>query len=197
MIQAPHPDRLPTPPWQGNVPARMRLPRTLRRPRTHACVVVVLAFCARGCTTATTGPSWVGGPMSQDAPERFERDESEIKERVRAILSEPKTIRARHILVMHDGSERKPATVPARTRDQAKARAAEALAKIRAGAKFEPLVAEYSDEPGAAERSGDLETFGKKTMVKAFEDVAFKLKIGEVSEVVETPFGFHVIMRTE
>lgn len=135
--------------------------------------------------------------MSQDAPERFERDESAIKERVKAILSEPKTIRARHILVMHDDSERKPPTVAARTRVQAKARAAEALAKIRAGAKFDSLVAEYSDEPGAAERNGDLETFGKKTMVKAFEDVAFKLKVGEVSEVVETPFGFHVIMRTE
>jgi peptidyl-prolyl cis-trans isomerase NIMA-interacting 1 len=62
---------------------------------------------------------------------------------------------------------------------------------------MEDVVAEYSDEPGAAQRGGDLGKFGKKQMVRKFSEAAFKLEIGEVSEVVESEFGFHVIKRTE
>ena len=148
------------------------------------------------CTTLTSGPSWVGGTLAQSAPERSEREESAIKLRVAQILSEPKQIRAKHILIMHEESERKPANIK-RSRGEAKALAEQALAKIRAGADFDAMVDEYSDEPGAKERHGDLERFGRRTMVKAFEDAAFRLKVGEVSDVVETPFGFHIIKRTE
>ncbi len=157
---------------------------------------VALALFACGCTTLASSPSWVGGTLGEGAPERFAREDAEIKHATEEILKEPKSIGAKHILVMHKDSERKPPNVT-RTKDEAKKRAQEALKRAKAGESFDKLVIEYSDEPGAAERLGDLGIFEKKVMLKAFSDAAFKLKVGEISEIVETPFGFHIILRTE
>lgn len=109
---------------------------------------------------------------------------------------EPKQIRAQHLLVMHRES-RNGAPSITRSRAEARARAEEALAKAREGADFDQLARSYSDEPGAAERAGDLGRFGRRMMVKPFSDAAFKLKVGEISDLVETEFGYHVIRRTE
>jgi len=83
-----------------------------------------------------------------------------------------------------------------RTREEARQRALEALARARKGEDFAKLVAEYSDEPGAAARKGAVGRMARKFAVKGFEK-AFDLKVGEISELVETQFGFHVIWRTE
>ena len=108
----------------------------------------------------------------------------------------PRSVAASHLLIMHRGSMRAPAGIT-RTREQASERAQQALARARSGEDFKTLVAEYSDEPGAALREGRLGNFTRDDMVKPFADAAFRLAPGEVSDVVETPFGFHVILRTQ
>ncbi len=108
----------------------------------------------------------------------------------------PERVGARHVLVMHRGSERAPATIT-RTRDEARARAREVLTRARQGQDFTALAREFSDEPGAATSGGDLGVFGHGQMVPPFESAAFALAPGAISDVVETSFGFHVIKRTQ
>jgi parvulin-like peptidyl-prolyl isomerase len=109
---------------------------------------------------------------------------------------EPGTIGAKHILVKYAGAK-KAAPDITRTREQACLRAAEARAKLEGGASFEEVVRLYSEEPGAATREGSLGTIERASVVPPFADAAFELAAGEVSQVVETDFGFHVILRSE
>jgi peptidyl-prolyl cis-trans isomerase NIMA-interacting 1 len=158
--------------------------------------LLVVASSALGCGSIASSPSWVGGGVAVDAPIRAAaEEEAAAKERER-LIREPKEIGAKHILVMHKESTSRPDKVT-RSRGEAYTRAVECLKKIRGGAPFDDMAKEYTDEPGGAERLGDLGVFDRGTMVKPFSDVAFTLKVGEVSEIVETKFGFHIIKRTE
>jgi len=76
-------------------------------------------------------------------------------------------------------------------------KAKEVLAKIRNGEDFTKLAADYSEDPGSKQRGGDLGFFDRRRMVQAFDSVAFSLKTGEVSELVRTPFGWHIIKLLE
>jgi parvulin-like peptidyl-prolyl isomerase len=149
-----------------------------------------------GCGPLATSPSWVGGGLAVTQPLREAEEEARVDAEAEALAKQPKEIGARHVLIMHAESQRKPENIT-RTRAEARKRAEECLLKLRGGADFSAMVKEYSDEPGAAERGGDLGVFERNAMVKGFADAAFSLKVGEVSEIVETPYGFHIIKRTE
>ena len=84
-----------------------------------------------------------------------------------------------------------------RTKEEAQKLASKIQAQAKGGADFGGLAEKYSDDPSAKGGKGSLGKFSRGTMVKPFGDAAFALKPGEVSSVVETPFGFHVIKRTE
>jgi parvulin-like peptidyl-prolyl isomerase len=168
----------------------------MNRLATPIVLTALGTLSASGCTALATTPSWVGGGLSVEAPARIAAEEAKEDRERKLLASQPKQVGAKHLLVMHRESLSKPESIT-RTRDEARARAQEALVKIREGAPFEEIVKQYTDEPGGAERNGDLGNFDRATMVKPFADAAFALKVGEVSEVVETKYGFHVIKRTE
>jgi peptidyl-prolyl cis-trans isomerase D len=114
--------------------------------------------------------------------------------RVRAFYDEhperyrqPEKVRARHILLrVAPGAEEEEV-------ERVRARAEEALERVRAGEDFATVAGELSEDPGSKERGGDLGFFARGQMVPAFEEVAFSLEPGATSDVVETDFGFHVI----
>lgn len=108
-----------------------------------------------------------------------------------ARYTEPEERRASHILVKAEKS------APAAERDKARAKAEQLLATLKQNpAAFGELARRNSDDPGSAEKNGDLDFFGRGAMVKPFEDAAFALKPGETSGVVESDFGFHIIQLT-
>lgn len=100
--------------------------------------------------------------------------------------------RASHILLAV------PKGAPAAERDKARARAQELLEQVRkAPDSFADVARKNSQDPGSAPAGGDLDYFSRGAMAKPFEDAAFALKKGEISNVVETEFGFHIIRLTD
>lgn len=109
-----------------------------------------------------------------------------------ASLSGQEERRASHILI------NAPASAPAAERQKAKARAEELLAAVRkAPESFADVARKNSQDTGSAPSGGDLDFFARGAMVKPFEAAAFALKKGDISDVVETDFGYHIIRLTE
>ena len=100
--------------------------------------------------------------------------------------------RASHILLAVDKD------APAADRTKVRERATTLLAQVRTEpARFAEIARTVSEDPGSAPQGGDLDFFARGAMVKPFEDAAFGMKPGEISEVVETDFGFHIIRLDE
>jgi len=108
-------------------------------------------------------------------PERFQQDEM---------------VRASHILFRVTAEDGEAA------RKQARAQADEALEAVRGGADFATVARERSQDPGSAPNGGDLDFFARGQMVPAFETAAFGLQPNQISGIVESPFGLHIIKVT-
>jgi peptidyl-prolyl cis-trans isomerase C len=104
----------------------------------------------------------------------------------------PEQVRASHILIMPD-----PNADPNEAKVKAKAKAEDLLKQVQGGADFAELAKTNSGDTYSAVKGGDLGFFGKGQMVPAFETAAFALKPGQVSDVVETQFGYHIIKLTD
>lgn len=103
---------------------------------------------------------------------------------------------AAQILVTYKDAELADKAVT-RTKDAARKRAAEALDKIKKDKMpFEEAAKKYSDDPASKEVGGAMGNFERNAMPAAFSTATFAMKVGDISDVVETPRGFHIIKRT-
>lgn len=159
------------------------------------------AVLVLGCSELTipldeeTNVAAMAAPPVPTAPPKAAEPPAPDRPKPRVIEQKDERITASHILVAFKGSRRAKAEIT-RSKAEAKQRAEEVRAKALKGADFAALAKEYSDGPSAG-KGGDLGAFGRNSMVKPFADAAFDLKVGGISEVVETEFGFHVIKRTK
>ncbi|WP_301101120.1 SurA N-terminal domain-containing protein [Propionivibrio sp.] len=101
---------------------------------------------------------------------------------------QPEERRASHILILTNADTDK---------EKARAKADEVLKEVqKSPARFSELAKQHSQDPGSAQKGGDLGYFGHGMMVKAFEDTVFKQKEGEISGLVQSEFGYHIIKVT-
>lgn len=152
-------------------------------------VVAIFACSSEKAADGKTAPPAPGAAEKAPAPKPAASPVKPPESKIPRALK----LSASHILVMHNESMRKPPEI-ARTKEEALARANEALAKIRGGADFAEVAKELSDCPSKA-RGGDLGVFPARAMAPQFSEATMALAVGAVSEPVETPFGYHIIKR--
>ena len=120
--------------------------------------------------------------------------DEELKKVYDSKKAEYEQVGARHILIAFKGSPAAQQGKPELTEEQAKAKAEELRNKIVSGAaKFEDVAKTESDDTGSGANGGQLGEFGRGQMVPEFEKAAFEGKVGEVTPVVRTQFGYHII----
>jgi peptidyl-prolyl cis-trans isomerase C len=120
--------------------------------------------------------------------------DEDLKKSYEANKAQYEQVKARHILIAFKGSPAAQAGKPELTEEQAKTKAEELRKVIVAGtAKFEDVAQKESDDVGSGSRGGDLGEFNRGQMVPEFEKAAFEAKVGDVTPVVRTQFGYHII----
>ena len=164
----------------------------MTRALLHSAALLSLALLA--CSAAPSAPPVTPAAPAAETPAEACFRAAGAKREKRP--GEPERISAKHVLVMYSGAKGAKANI-ARSRDEACLRAVEARDKLRGGADFSKIVIEYSEEPGAASREGSLGSVERRDLVPPFADAAFELDVGQLSDVVESDYGFHVIVRNE
>jgi len=128
----------------------------------------------------------------QDAvPEPSPEEARKYYDENRPRFIEPPGIRASHVLIRANRTD------PDSLKSSARARAEAALAEIKGGRDFAAVATEKSEDTGSAPGGGDVGFFARGRMVPEFEAAAFALEVGDVSPVVETQFGYHIIKVTD
>lgn len=108
--------------------------------------------------------------------------------------SKKEKVKARHILVGFKGSRNASSTAAKRSKADAEKRAKSLLAQVTAsGANFTEIAKKETDDPSGKSNGGDLGFFTRDAMVKEFSDAAFSLAEGSISDLIESPFGYHII----
>lgn len=153
-----------------------------------------LAVSLLGCSDPPTQakPSATSAPTSAPPPSMAQTGAASAS--AAASAEAPTRIAAQHVLIGYKGTKVGTAT---RSKEEARKLAEEVRKKAVDGEDFAKLSQEYSDDPASKERLGSVGTFTHDGMTKPFADAAFALKVNEISPVVETHFGFHVIKRNQ
>jgi hypothetical protein len=190
-----------------NRSSRLRRPRVSRALVAAACAVLAAACGgAPAAPAAPPVPSAVpsAAPVAAPAPTAAPGPDPKAVEICLATANvkrakfsgEPPKVTVKHVLVKWAGAKKAAAGVK-RTREEACLRAAEARDKIRNGGDWSEVVKEYSDDQGAASVDGLVGTIERKDAEKPFADAAFELGPNQLSDIVETDRGFHVILRKD
>jgi peptidyl-prolyl cis-trans isomerase D len=137
--------------------------------------------------------------LDKDAEGKATVTEAEVQRQYNDHLDQyrmPDRVRVRHILI------RTPAAGPdgktdAKAVDEARAKAQDVLKQVKAGGNFAELAKKYSQDPGSAEKGGELGWAQRGGFVPEFDKVAFSLNPGQISDLVQSPFGFHIIQGEE
>jgi peptidyl-prolyl cis-trans isomerase C len=120
--------------------------------------------------------------------------DDDLKKIYEAQKGQYEQVKARHVLIAFKGSPAAQEGKPELTEEQAKAKAEDLRKQIVEGkAKFEDVASKESDDLGSGSRGGDLGEFTRGQMVPEFEKAAFEAKVGDVTPVVRTQFGYHII----
>jgi peptidyl-prolyl cis-trans isomerase C len=119
--------------------------------------------------------------------------DEDLKKAYDAKKNEFEQVKARHILVAFKGSPAAQPEKPELTEEQAKAKAEDLRKQLTAGASFEELAKKESDDLGSGSRGGDLGAFGRGQMVPEFDKAVFDGKVGDVTPVIRTQYGYHII----
>lgn len=124
-------------------------------------------------------------------PKNYEKDitvdDEQIKDYYEANMEkfkQPEQVKASHILLKVEDPKKE---------EEVKKKAHDIYKKLKEGKDFSKLASQYSQDPGSKDKGGDLGYFERGKMVKEFEEVAFTLNPGEISEPVKTQFGYHII----
>ena len=167
------------------------------RPSALLVLALVLVSCDEKRPDSTAAPSASVSAMVSAPPVVASSDPPPAASSAATPTTPPDQIAAQHILVAWKGAKNAPASIT-RSKADAKKRADEAAAKAKEkGADFTALVTQYTDDEGTKGRQGSLGKFAKSKMTPAFADAAFALAVDQVSDPVETPFGYHVIKRNQ
>jgi protein-export membrane protein SecD len=148
-------------------------------------------------TTESSGEYMLSGEGKVTEKKSIKIVQLVSKESKEKVNKTEEKVTASHILISYAGAQRAAETVT-RTKEEAKALADKIAAELKTNPdNFTAKANELTDDPSGKTNGGSLGSFGKGQMTQAFEDAAFALNIGQISDVVETEFGYHIIKVTD